>query len=116
MIDGNDVEAVHDEVQRAVKRARSGDGPTLIEAKTMRMLGHAIHDGAEYVPKRLLEEWAERDPIVRYRERLREADITEAELVAIDEGCKAVVAEAVEYAEASPLPDPAEVTDGVFAE
>lgn len=116
VIDGNDVEAVHDEVRRAVKRARSGDGPTLIEAKTMRMLGHAIHDGAEYVPERLLAEWAERDPIVRYREKLRTDGVAEADLVAIDTDCKAIVADAVEFAEESPLPDPADVTDGVFAE
>jgi TPP-dependent pyruvate/acetoin dehydrogenase alpha subunit len=50
-VDGNDVEAVYAVTRTAVARARSGDGPTLIEAKTMRMLGHAIHDGAEYVPR-----------------------------------------------------------------
>jgi TPP-dependent pyruvate/acetoin dehydrogenase alpha subunit len=50
-VDGNDVEAVYAVTRTAVERARSGGGPTLIEAKTMRMLGHAIHDGAEYVPR-----------------------------------------------------------------
>ena len=53
-----------------VDRARAGQGPTLIEAKTMRMLGHAIHDGAEYVPAALLAEWEAKDPLLRYTQRL----------------------------------------------
>ena len=80
------------------------------------MLGHAVHDGAEYVPERLLSEWAERDPVLRYRDKLRELGVLETELVAIDEECRAVVDDAVDYAEVSPLPDPAAVADGVFAE
>ncbi|MFN3335242.1 MAG: thiamine pyrophosphate-dependent dehydrogenase E1 component subunit alpha, partial [Caldilinea sp.] len=75
-VDGNDVEAVYAVVQEAVDRARRGEGPTLIEAKTMRMLGHAIHDGAEYVPRELLAEWELRDPVKRYRQRLLDAGIT----------------------------------------
>ena len=70
VVDGNDVELVHGVTQVALERARNGDGPTLIEAKTMRMLGHAIHDGAEYVPNELLAEWEERDPLRRHAERL----------------------------------------------
>ena len=62
-VDGNDVEAMHAVAREAVERARRGGGPTLIESKTMRMLGHAIHDGAEYVPAELLAEWQARDPI-----------------------------------------------------
>ena len=62
-VDGNDVEAMHAVAREAVERARRGGGPTLIESKTMRMLGHAIHDGAEYVPAELLAEWEARDPI-----------------------------------------------------
>ena len=60
VVDGNDVEAVYAVAREAVERARAGGGPTLIEAKTMRMLGHAIHDGAEYVPPELLAEWEAR--------------------------------------------------------
>ncbi len=81
----------------------------------MRMLGHAIHDGAEYVPAELLAEWSERDPIVRYREKLRATGVEEATLVQIDEDCKAMVARAVERAEAAPLPDPGDVESGVYA-
>lgn len=115
IVDGNDVEAVHDAALAAVERARAGGGPSLVEAKTMRMLGHAIHDGAEYVPAELLAEWSERDPIVRYREKLRATGVEEATLVQIDEDCKAMVARAVERAEAAPLPDPGDVESGVYA-
>ncbi len=69
-VDGNDVEEVYRAAAEAIERARSGGGPTLIEAKTMRMLGHAIHDGAEYVPAGLLAEWEARDPVVGYAARL----------------------------------------------
>ncbi len=116
VVDGNDVEAVYRVTQDAVERARQGGGPTLIEAKTMRMLGHAIHDGAEYVPPALLAEWAERDPIRRYAARLIDDGAADQdELDEIDERCRREVADAVEFAEASPLPDPATVTQGVYA-
>src|SRR5260370_12565339 len=64
-IDGNDVEAVYAASRRAVARARAGGGPTLLEAKTYRMKGHAEHDGQGYVPKEELEDWSRRDPIDR---------------------------------------------------
>lgn len=115
-VDGNDVEAVYAVVQEAVDRARRGEGPTLIEAKTMRMLGHAIHDGAEYVPRELLAEWELRDPVKRYRQRLLDAGITdETELAEIAQRVEVEIADAVAYAEASPLPDPATVEQGVYA-
>jgi TPP-dependent pyruvate/acetoin dehydrogenase alpha subunit len=66
IVDGNDVVAVYDVARRAVDRARSGGGPTLIEAKSFRMLGHAQHDDQRYVPKELLEEWRKKDPIDCY--------------------------------------------------
>jgi TPP-dependent pyruvate/acetoin dehydrogenase alpha subunit len=64
-IDGNDFEAVYRTCSEAVERARSGGGPTLIECKTMRMRGHAIHDNMAYVPPELLAEWRRRDPLAR---------------------------------------------------
>lgn len=116
VVDGNDVEAVYRATQEAVERARGGGGPSLIEAKTMRMLGHAIHDGAEYVPAALLAEWAERDPVRRYAARLiDDGAADQEELDEIGERCRREVADAIEYAEASPLPDPATVTQGVYA-
>lgn len=116
IVDGNDVEAVYAVVSQAIERARAGDGPTLIEAKTMRMLGHAIHDGAEYVPRELVAEWEAKDPIRRYTAILLAASVTDqAELDEIDARCVAEVEDAVEFAEASPWPDPLTVTDGVYA-
>jgi pyruvate dehydrogenase E1 component alpha subunit len=115
-VDGNDVEAVCAVVQEAVTRARNGGGPTLIEAKTMRMLGHAIHDGAEYVPRDLLAEWEKRDPVTCYRSRLLEAGVTdETELAEIAQRVEVEIADAVAFAEASPLPEPAAVEQGVYA-
>ncbi len=116
-VDGNDVEAVNDAAAAALARARVGGGPTLIEARTMRMLGHAIHDGAEYVPRELLAEWEARDPVRGYAARLLEERVTDAvELDEIDGRCEVEVEDAIAFAEASPWPDPASVTEGVFAQ
>jgi pyruvate dehydrogenase E1 component alpha subunit len=114
-VDGNDVEAVHAVAMAAVQRARDGDGPSLIEAHTLRMLGHAVHDGAEYVPRELLSEWEARDPVVGYRRKLAAAAVTANQLDEIDRRCRDEVEDAVAFAEASPWPDPSTVTDGVYA-
>jgi TPP-dependent pyruvate/acetoin dehydrogenase alpha subunit len=115
-VDGNDVEAVYAVTQAAVDRARSGGGPTLIEAKTMRMLGHAIHDGAEYVPRELLAAWAARDPVQRYRAALCETGVAdEDELAELTHRAEVEIADAIAQAEASPLPDPATVQHRVYA-
>src|ERR1700690_1229738 len=66
IIDGTDACQIYDAAHEACERARRGEGPTLIEAKMMRMKGHAIHDAAEYVPKPLFEYWRKRDPIARF--------------------------------------------------
>ncbi len=66
IVDGTDACQVYDAAHEACERARRGEGPTLIEAKMMRMKGHAIHDAAEYVPKPLFEYWKKRDPIARF--------------------------------------------------
>ena len=73
IVDGNDVVAVWRTAREAVERARRGDGPVLIESKTMRMTGHAQHDAAEYVPREMLEYWKARDPLSRYEKYLRPA-------------------------------------------
>jgi len=88
----------------------------LIEAKTMRMLGHAIHDGAEYVPAELLAEWAAKDPILRFEARLVAAGVADRiELDEIGQRCQVEVEDAAAFAEASPWPEPAHVMDGVYA-
>ncbi len=115
-IDGNDVILVHTTVSEAIERARAGGGPTLIEAETMRMLGHAIHDGAEYVPPELLERWEKRDPVTTHRRRLLETGAaTQEQLDGIDAQAKDRIIRAVKAAEAAPLPDPSELEDGVYA-
>ncbi len=116
IVDGNDVEAVRTTVEEAVERARQGDGPSMIECKTMRMLGHAIHDGAEYVPAELLAEWSQRDPILRFeRVLLEDGLMTEEDLAAVADECRDRVAAAVAFAESSDWPDPRTVLDGVYA-
>lgn len=116
-IDGNDVEAVFEAAHAAAERARGGAGPTLIECRTMRMHGHGAHDDMSYVPAGVLEEWEKRDPIERYAARLvADFGFAEGEVEEIREGVRSYVAECAEQALASPLPDPAIATEGVFAE
>jgi len=116
IVDGNDVEAVYQATCVAVERARQGGGPSLIEAKTMRMMGHAIHDGAEYVPRELLAEWEKKDPVARYQDKLLAEKVTdEDELNEIRQRAAVEIEDAIEFAEASPLPDPETVMDGLYA-
>lgn len=117
IVDGNDFCAVYAAATEAVARARSGGGPTLIECKTMRMRGHAIHDNMAYVPKGLLAEWEARDPIVRLEAHLRARGLLDdAALAALLARVEAELDEAQAFAEASPYPDGSEVTAGVYAE
>ncbi len=116
IVDGNDVEAVYQATCVAVERARQGGGPSLIEAKTMRMMGHAIHDGAEYVPGELLAEWEKKDPVARYQDKLLAEKVTdEDEVNEIRQRAAVEIEDAIEFAEASPLPDPETVMEGVYA-
>jgi len=115
-VDGNDVVAVFEAARAAVDRARAGGGPTLVEAKTYRMKGHAEHDGQSYVPREELEEWRRRDPIERYAERLIAAgDATASALDAIDRAIAEELDRDVADAEASPSPAPQHALDGVYA-
>ena len=116
IVDGNDVEAVYQATCVAVERARQGGGPSLIETKTMRMMGHAIHDGAEYVPRELLAEWEKKDPVARYQDKLLAEKVTdEDEVNEIRQRAAVEIEDAIEFAEASPLPDPETVMDGLYA-
>jgi pyruvate dehydrogenase E1 component alpha subunit len=112
-VDGNDVEAMFEATRQARERALAGEGPTLLEAVTMRMHGHAAHDDMKYVPKEQVEEWRKKDPIDRQERRLRDlgADVgglREEVTAAIDEGTQAALA--------MPMPDPATATDRLFYE
>jgi TPP-dependent pyruvate/acetoin dehydrogenase alpha subunit len=116
VVDGTDVLAVYREAKRAIEKAREGEGPTLVECLTLRMEGHAVHDDAFYVPKDMFEEWAKRDPIERFRSWLREnAELSDEEEDEIGTDVKKLLNEAMRRAEESPLPDPDEVLEGVYA-
>jgi TPP-dependent pyruvate/acetoin dehydrogenase alpha subunit len=115
-VDGNDVLKVIETVGRAVERVRSGKGPVLVECKTFRVRGHSEADRADYVPPELREEWLAKDPIPRFEDYLtREKKLTPAKKAEIEEQVKAVVEDAVIFAEQSPAADPATVADYVFA-
>jgi pyruvate dehydrogenase E1 component alpha subunit len=112
-VDGNDVEAVFEAVRAARERALAGEGPTLVEAATMRMHGHAAHDDMRYVPPELLAEWAQRDPIERQERRVAALD---GDVDALRAEVEAEVEAAAAQALASSMPDPVTATHGVFAD
>ena len=114
-VDGNDVLAVYEAASVAVERARGGGGPTLLEALTYRMKGHAEHDGQAYVPREELEEWGRRDPIERYAATLLAAgDATAPDLAAIDRGIAEELDRDVDFAERCPHPAPADTSGDVY--
>ncbi len=115
IVDGNDVVAVYQIAKEAVERCRAGDGPVLIEAKTMRMRGHAQHDPAEYVPKEMFAYWKARDPLDRYEKFLTENKIWDAKTRAeIDARIERELKEDLEFAENSPFPPPELAEQGVY--
>ena len=104
-VDGNDVLAVYEVTRQAAVRARAGEGPTLIEADTMRMRGHAEHDDMKYVPPEMIETWAKRDPIARYEAHLTGRGLASAaDLDGVVGELERSLAEDLAFAEASPLP------------
>lgn len=116
VVEGNDVEAVYAAAKDAVDRARSGGGPSLIECKTMRMMGHAIHDGAEYVPAELLAEWEKKNPVELFEKKLLAESVTDQEEIdEIKHRCEVEITDAIDFAEDSPWPDPITVEEGVYA-
>jgi pyruvate dehydrogenase E1 component alpha subunit len=116
-VDGTDVLAVYDAVAEAVARARNGEGPTLIEAVTMRMHGHAEHDPADYVPKELFEEWRKKDPVELFENALIAGGvIDEAYAKDIRDQARQHAIAARRKALADPMPDASTVEDGVYAD
>jgi TPP-dependent pyruvate/acetoin dehydrogenase alpha subunit len=118
-VDGQDVRAVYETAQEAVARARRGEGPTLIEAKTYRFDEHNVGLVIPGKPYRTAEEIEEyktnRDPIALYRRALLADGFNEGELKAIEDEVAAAVAEAIQFAEQSPLPDPAALYDYMYS-
>jgi TPP-dependent pyruvate/acetoin dehydrogenase alpha subunit len=115
IVDGNDVAAVYSTAKEAVERARAGEGPILIEAKTFRRLGHAQHDPAEYVPKEMRAYWEARDPIALHEKFLMSEKLLEAKSKKEIEGkINTLLAAERDFAENSPMP-PAELAEtGVY--
>ena len=117
-VDGNDVFAVNDAFETALARARAGEGPTFIECKTYRYLGHWTGDPQVYRTREEVEDWKQnRDPIKRLRERMiADGDATAEELDAIEKAAIEEAEAAAEFALNSPDPDPANLMDDVFYE
>ncbi len=114
-IDGMTAEAVHEGVARAVKRAREGEGPTLLEMKTYRYKGHSVSDPQKYRSKDEVEDYKNQDPITKVKHTILENKFaSEAELNAIDEKINAIVEASVKFAEDSPWPDDSEVLKDVY--
>lgn len=115
MLDGMSPEAVHESVARAVKRAREGGGPTLLEMKTYRYKGHSISDPQKYRSKDEVDEYKGQDPIIKVVKTILENNFaTQEELNAIDARIDIVVEESVKFAEESPWPDDSEVLKDVY--
>lgn len=114
-IDGNDVLVVYETARDAIQRARAGKGPTFIECKTFRMTGHSAHDAADYIPKKLFDEEAKKDPVARFEKLLLARKIvTAGRIRQMEEQITREIDDAVAFAEASPLPEGAQVLEGVY--
>jgi TPP-dependent pyruvate/acetoin dehydrogenase alpha subunit len=116
-IDGNDVLEVYRTTKEAVDRARRGEGPTLIECLTMRMRGHSENDDASYVPREMLEEWAQKDPVKRFERLLIDDGIVSRDAAEeMKRGIAQEVSEAADWADGQLTPDPNVAARGVYAE
>jgi TPP-dependent pyruvate/acetoin dehydrogenase alpha subunit len=118
IVDGTDACQVYDATREAVERAHRGEGASLIEAKMMRMKGHAIHDGADYVPKPMFEYWKKRDPIARFENYLVNAKkwLTAAQNKELIAEVEAEIEVEREAAVSSPMPKPESALGGVYCE
>jgi Dehydrogenase E1 component len=114
-VDGNDPVAVYSTAKEAVERARAGEGPILIEAKTFRRRGHAQHDPAEYVPAEQREYWEKRDPIILYEKFLTAEKMLDFKgKKEIEDKINTLLEKEREFAENSPMPPPELASEGVY--
>jgi TPP-dependent pyruvate/acetoin dehydrogenase alpha subunit len=117
IVDGNDVVAVYETTRKAVEQCRAGDGPVIVESKTMRMRGHAQHDPAEYVPKEMFEYWKKRDPLDLYVKYLDENKLWDAKTrTEIEARIDRELSEDLAIAESAPFPPPELATQGVYCD
>ncbi|MFN0155655.1 MAG: thiamine pyrophosphate-dependent dehydrogenase E1 component subunit alpha [Gaiella sp.] len=115
VVDGNDVLAVQAATREAVARARGGDGPTLLEAKSYRITQHSAATKTDLRPVAELDEWRARDPITRFARELHGRGVPEERLAELEEQARAEIAAAVEFAVAAPRPEPEAALDDVYA-
>ena len=116
-VDGMDVLAVRAAAERAVARARAGEGPTLLECLTYRFRGHSLADPDELRAEEEKQFWAKRDPLKALEHDLTEAGLVSAdELRSIEKEINAVVEDCVDFALSAPEPDPSELTRYIWAE
>jgi len=116
IVDGNDVLAVYSETRHALERARNGLGPSIIEAKTMRMHGHSDADSPWYVPKDEIEKWQRRDPLDRFERLLRDANVLDDTLRAsVESRISDEIESDLQYALDSPFPPPDAAVQAVYA-
>lgn len=116
-VDGMSCEEVHKAIERAVRRAREGGGPTFLEIKTYRYKGHSMSDPAKYRSKEELEEYKEKDPINQTLNTILANNwATQEEIDAINDKVKAIVEASVQFAEDSPYPDDNELYKDIYAE
>jgi len=116
-VDGMNVEAVHDAVERAAARARSGEGPTFLEFRTYRYRGHSMSDPQKYRSKEEVEEYKKLDPIEQVRSVILDNQLaTEDDLAQIEQKIKDIVAESVRFSEESKFPDPQEAYTDVYTD
>jgi TPP-dependent pyruvate/acetoin dehydrogenase alpha subunit len=117
VVDGNDLLAVYEATREAISRARRGEGPTLIECKTYRWMGHSINDPAVYRSAEEVEGWKKKCPVKRFETVLRRKGLLDdAKTGEIDRSVQEEIEEAVRFAEASPLPLPEDTLLGVYAD
>jgi pyruvate dehydrogenase E1 component alpha subunit/2-oxoisovalerate dehydrogenase E1 component alpha subunit len=118
IIDGTDACQVYDAAYEAAERARRGEGPTLIEAKMMRMKGHAIHDAADYVPQPMFEYWRKRDPIARFENYLVNVKkwLSPQEHQKLIADVESYLEQEREIAVNSPMPAPETAAGGVYCD
>ena len=116
ILDGNDVVVVREVVARAAARARAGEGPTVLEAKTYRHFGHSRTDPASYRPAEEVKQWLSRDPLDIARARLETLGVPAESVTAADERAARTVEEAVAAARAAPGPDPGTALTDVWAD
>jgi acetoin:2,6-dichlorophenolindophenol oxidoreductase subunit alpha len=116
ILDGNDVVVVRDAVAQAAARARAGEGPTVLEAKTYRHFGHSRTDPASYRPAEEVKQWLSRDPLDIARARLEALGVPGESVTAADERAARTVEEAVATARAAPGPDPGTALTDVWAD